>query len=221
MVHSECGERRQGSRARREQARAKLCRKKSGGRRGSRGGAIIARFIDLCTPDAWLGSVLELTPGWLRASGIDAVVADLDNTLVPYGRVDVDPAVLRHVQALVSYGLRLVVLSNAGVSRIGPIASVLGIPYVANAGKPARGAYARALSLMGSSPQRTAAVGDQVFRDVLGARRAGLLSVLVTPLSARDFPGTALLRGPERLLIARQRRLGRWPEQGLPPRPLP
>ncbi|MDP2871776.1 MAG: YqeG family HAD IIIA-type phosphatase [Bacillota bacterium] len=189
----------------------------TGGQNAEHGwGAVTAGLVDLCTPHVRLGSVLELDPGWLLARDIEALVADLDNTLVPYGQREVDPGMADHVRSMLAAGLRVVILSNAGVARSAPIAAALGVPFIARAGKPALHAYERALAKAGSAPGRAAGVGDQLFRDVLGARRSGLLSVLVAPLSPRDFPGTTLLRGPERLLAAYLRRLGRWPEEGLP-----
>ena len=48
-----------------------------------------------------------------------------------------------------------------------------------------------------------AMVGDQLFTDIYGARRAGVYAVLVEPLSPREFAGTKLLRRFERWLLTR------------------
>lgn len=175
-----------------------------------------ARFLDLCTPHVHLQAIRDLAPDWLLSSRIAAVLADLDNTLVPYGHREVEPATIAYVKELLRAGLHVVIVSNAGSARVGRVAAALEVPFVAGAGKPSRRAFERALASAGQPAGRAVGVGDQVLRDVLGARRAGLYSVLVNPLTPRDFPGTALLRAPERLVMARLRRLGRWPEMGLP-----
>jgi HAD superfamily phosphatase (TIGR01668 family) len=173
-------------------------------------------FLESCTPHIHLASITGLSASWLHAHGIEAVLSDLDNTLVPYGCKEVSVLTRQYVAGLLAAGLRVIVLSNAGPRRVAPVAEALGVPFLAHAGKPARGAYERALSKLGAGPEAAVGVGDQVLRDVLGARRSGLLSVLVDPLSPRDFPGTTLLRGPERALIAHLRRLDCWPNAGLP-----
>jgi predicted HAD superfamily phosphohydrolase YqeG len=66
--------------------------------------------------------------------------------------------------------------------------------------------------MLNRPPEATVVVGDQLFRDILGARRAGCSTVLVRPLSARDFPGTALLRPLEAAVIAYLKRISRWPD---------
>jgi predicted HAD superfamily phosphohydrolase YqeG len=52
-------------------------------------------------------------------------------------------------------------------------------------------------------------IGDQVFTDVLGGRRAGLYTILVRPRSPREFVGTRLLRALERKVLAHLERRGR------------
>lgn len=171
----------------------------------------LSGFREMCTPHAHMPSIQGLTASWLRSQGVESLLTDLDNTLVPYGWRDVSPAAIEYVSGLLKAGLRVMILSNAGPGRVGPVAAALGVPYLSNAGKPARSAYERALASLDTPPERAAGVGDQVLRDVLGARRSGLLAILVDPLSPRDFPGTTLLRGPERMLISHLRRLGHWP----------
>ena len=162
-------------------------------------------------PDVVLGSVLEVTPAWLGGRGLRGLILDLDNTLVPYGQRSPDPAVMRHITAIRGAGTPAIILSNARSGRAARIATELDLPFIANAGKPRAASFERALQLLELAAAQVAAVGDQLFRDVLGAKKAGCLAVYVRPLSPRDFPGTKLLRWPEALLIAHLQRRGRWP----------
>ena len=171
---------------------------------------------DNLIPHAVFESVLDIQPAWLAGRGVRGLAVDLDNTLVPYGQPVPDPDIVGHVRNLVAAGLRIVIVSNARQHRASVAAKELGIPYLANAGKPAARAFRRALDLIGCQPGQAAVIGDQVFRDVLGARRAGCLAVLVNPMSSRDFPGTKLLRWPERLIIRHLQARGSWPVRNTP-----
>jgi hypothetical protein len=47
-------------------------------------------------------------------------------------------------------------------------------------------------------------VGDQLFTDILGARRLGIHAILVSPLSDRELPHTRLKRRIERFLLGKR-----------------
>ena len=61
-------------------------------------------------------------------------------------------------------------------------AEALGIPYEGHAGKPKSGGFRRALARMNAAPEEAAIVGDQIFTDILGGNRAGVLTLLVHPI---------------------------------------
>lgn len=168
-------------------------------------------MFDWLAPDLALPSLLALDVGTIRARGIQGLILDLDNTLVPYGHPSPSPDVAGYIEQLRVNGLPTVILSNARRGRAADVAAMLGLPHIGNACKPGTRGFRRALEMTGTPARQTAVVGDQLFRDVLGARRAGCFAVLVDPLSNRDFPGTTLLRGPEALLIRHLRARGRWP----------
>ena len=50
------------------------------------------------------------------------------------------------------------------------------------AGKPKVGGFQRAMARMGAAPEETAIVGDQIFTDIWGGNRAGVLTLLVHPI---------------------------------------
>ena len=55
---------------------------------------------------------------------------------------------------------------------------------------------------MGTAPGETAVIGDQIFTDVFGANRVGLYTVLVSPLSRKEFLWTRFVRLVERRVLA-------------------
>lgn len=150
-------------------------------------------------------SVCDVTPSLLRAHGVAGVLVDVDDTLLastsdtPLAQVDAWLAELLHA------GFPVVLLSNGERGRVERLARRLGIPGLHLSGKPFGHAFRRALRLLGTSPAQTAMVGDQLFTDVLGANLAGLVSVLVRPLSPGKLPHTRAARLLERMVLGGER----------------
>lgn len=154
------------------------------------------------SPDEYLVDVHAIDLDALTRSGIDTMLVDLDNTLLPRD-TNVVPQELRDWSAaLADHGITVCLVSNNWHERVKSVAEELGFNLVSKAVKPLPFAFLRALSKVGSKRDRAVVVGDQLFTDVLGGRLLGMRTVLVTPLSQTDLPHTLLLRRLERLVLA-------------------
>ena len=137
-------------------------------------------------------SVDCIDPEKLARRGIRLVLADLDNTLAPYKEAPT-PRAAAWAGELEARGIRLFLLSNSRKPhRARQMAQRLGVPYQGRSGKPKRGGYLRAMERMGCAPEQTVMVGDQIFTDVLGACRAGVVPLLVEPIRLAGNPGRYL-----------------------------
>lgn len=135
-------------------------------------------------------SVTHIDPRALAASGIRLLLADLDNTLVPYGVLEPEPAVKKWRRDLTDAGITLFLLSNSRKpGRPEAFAQKLDIPWIGHAGKPKKGGFFRAMERMGCTPEETAIVGDQIFTDILGGNNAGVTTLLVEPIRLAGNPG--------------------------------
>ena len=133
--------------------------------------------------DAYLCSILDVTVPFLSERGISGLILDIDNTLIGHNVPLPDENVLRHLRTLEEGGIKLCVVSNNTTSRVKSFCEKIGVSFfVANALKPRRIGYERAFKELGLSPASVAAVGDQVFTDVWGAKRAGCFAILTKPL---------------------------------------
>lgn len=138
-------------------------------------------------------SIYDLTGESLERRGIRFLMADLDNTLIPYSQAMPDEPLRRWLEDLRAHGVTLFLLSNSRKAARAPdFSRALGIPYLCRAGKPKRGGYLRAMAAHGMTAAESAMVGDQVFTDVWGANRAGVRSILVRPIDLRGNPGRYL-----------------------------
>lgn len=169
------------------------------------------RLLALLAPREVAASVYDIDPAALAQRGLRGVILDLDNTLTPWGAAEPDPRLGPWLRRATEAGLRVCVASNALEGRARAFSEAAGVPVVGHAGKPRARAFRRALEVVGTTPEATAVVGDQLFTDVLGGNRIGCWTILVHPLSPREFPGTRITRLVERWTVRLLRRLGTWP----------
>ena len=153
-------------------------------------------------------SVTDISPQLLAAKGIRLVLADLDNTLVPYKVARPPDKVVAWKEELKANGIELFLLSNSRKpGRAQKFAEQLGIPCQGHSGKPKRAGYLKAMERMGCTPGETVMVGDQIFTDTLGANNAGVTPLLVHPIRLAGNPGRYIryaVETPFRLLGKRR-----------------
>ena len=124
----------------------------------------------------------SITSDFLRQQGIRLLLTDLDFTLAPKSVRHPDEGVLAWLSSLKESGVQVMVLSNnRSGKRVVDFCAELGIPYVGHAGKPSKKGYLRACEKSGISIEETAMLGDKLLTDTLGARRCGMLMLLVEP----------------------------------------
>lgn len=148
-------------------------------------------------------SVHDVDYDSLVQQGIRAILYDLENTLCRWRVWEIAPPTWALLDRLSQQQLGLSVLTNAFVPPDHPLAQGLrerGIVLVSSARKPLQRGFRVALDRLGVHPHQATVVGDQLFTDILGGRRAGLLTVLVEPLGPEESLPTKLNRRLERLL---------------------
>lgn len=154
-------------------------------------------------PDQRLDSIFDIDPHHLKAQGIRGIITDMDNTLVPWSDRTVHPRLAEWFTTLKEMGFKLFIVSNNSRDRGGQLALELDIPAIWYAVKPRRRAFRKAIEEMELLPEEVAVVGDQIFTDVLGGNRLGLYTILVTPISEKEFIWTKLMRMLEKLIAGR------------------
>lgn len=152
-------------------------------------------------PAEYVRTIYDIDLHMLRQRGVRGIICDLDNTLVAWDESSTGPELRHWIAEAKQAGLGVCIVSNNGKNRVGEFARSLGLPFVANAAKPRRRAFRRAMELLGTSPAETAVVGDQVFTDVFGGNRQGLHTILVVPISRQEFIGTRLVRLLEQFVL--------------------
>jgi len=150
-----------------------------------------------------VGSYREINLEKLKEMGIRGIITDLDNTLVPWNNREVDHHLCQWLARAREMGFSLCIVSNNSKQRGGDLARQLELPAVWKAIKPRRRAFRQALEKMGLPPEQVAVLGDQLFTDVLGGKRLHLYTILVEPISKREFFGTRMIRLLEKAVRSR------------------
>ncbi|MBW5444971.1 YqeG family HAD IIIA-type phosphatase [Cohnella sp. CFH 77786] len=166
-------------------------------------------------PDQIVNTVFDIDLNELKARKVRGIITDLDNTLVSAKTALATPELAAWLDKVKDAGFKVVILSNNNLTRVSRFADPLGIPYIPMARKPAGRAFRKALQKLELEADDAVVVGDQLMTDMLGGKRMGLHTILVTPI-ARGEEGifTRFNRMIEKIALAVLRREGKWPVQG-------
>ena len=152
-------------------------------------------------PSLYLDSVKNINPTLLKKNNIKGLILDVDNTLIDYYRNLVDGAE-KWCEELKNEGNKCIILSNSNKrSKVEEVAEKLNIDYIMFAKKPLKSGFKRALSKLELKPEEVAVVGDQLFTDVIGAKRMNMFSILVKQVGEKDIFITKLKRPIENAII--------------------
>ncbi|NLT57666.1 MAG: YqeG family HAD IIIA-type phosphatase [Clostridiales bacterium] len=154
-------------------------------------------------PDFYFNTVYEITPRFLLGQGIEGVILDIDNTLVYYGVHSPTEENTAWILALTAAGLQVAFVSNGYEERVTAFNAPFGFYSTHHAGKPRPGGFLRAAERMALPPHRVAVIGDQIFTDVWGGNRAGMLTLLVRPIRSEPWLRFKFKRLLERPIVRR------------------
>ncbi len=151
-------------------------------------------------PDHEADNAYDIDYQGLYGQGYRGIIFDIDNTLVPHG-APADARAEALFARLRGMGYQTCALSNNKEYRVKSFCDAVGSPYIFRAGKPSREGYEKAMERMGTSTGNTIFVGDQLFTDVWGAKRVGILNFLVRPIHPKEEIQIVLKRRLEHIVL--------------------
>ncbi|MDR1116859.1 MAG: YqeG family HAD IIIA-type phosphatase [Oscillospiraceae bacterium] len=155
-------------------------------------------------PDFVFQNIEDIEVGFLRGNGIKGVAVDIDNTLAKYSESIPSGEVLRWCGEIKAGGIALCIISNSRRGeRAKEIGGAVSCGYIHNAKKPLGKGFVWAAKTMGLPPEEICVIGDQIFTDVLGAKRAGMKACAVYPRGMGENPLFKLRRFLEAPFINR------------------
>ncbi len=145
-------------------------------------------------PKAYLKNVHEITIQFLLKNKIKALILDVDNTLIDYYK-NLSDETIKWAINLQGQGIKMYILSNTNKKeKVETVAKKLEIPYKFFARKPSKKGFMQIQKELNINPENIASVGDQIFTDVIGGNRCNMFTILVDPVTAKDYWYTAWKR---------------------------
>lgn len=157
-------------------------------------------------PNDFLKSVTEISYEYLQKNDIKALILDVDNTLIDYDR-NLSPEIIEWANGLKDKGIKMIILSNSNhKEKVEEVANKLDIKYEYFGTKPFKRGFKKVKKILNLESKNIAAVGDQIFTDIIGANRMKMYSILVEPIAEKDFFVTKIKRPIENYIKNRYKK---------------
>lgn len=156
-------------------------------------------------PDMYQQSIYTIDFKKIMNKGIKCILFDLDNTLVPIDVKSPDEKLMKFFSELKKKKLKLIIFSNSPKKRVKPFADALGIDYLSSARKPCKRNILYLSEKFNYGINEMAIIGDQMLTDIVAGNKAGIMTVLTTPLTNKDFIYTKPNRFLEKRIMKRLR----------------
>lgn len=157
-------------------------------------------------PKAYMQSVKDITYSFLKENEIKALILDVDNTILDFDK-NIPKGVKEWCEDLKRQGIKFCILSNSNKhEKVKMVAQTLEMPYFYFGTKPLKRGFHKAIKELQEEKEHIAAVGDQIFTDVIGANRCNLFSILVEPIGEKDIFITKIKRPLENYIIQKYKR---------------
>lgn len=152
-------------------------------------------------PDFYFKSVGDMSADFFAKNNFRYAILDIDNTLVSYKTESADEKARAFLGLLTENGIKYAFLSNNHADRVELFAKDFDAEYVCDAKKPSPKGVRLAMSKIGAERAETVLIGDQVFTDIYAGKRAGIKTVMVDPIEAKETPFFGFKRFFERIVL--------------------
>ena len=164
-------------------------------------------------PNLYLKKVEEITVEILQKNNIKALILDVDNTLIDINK-KLSESIIKWAENLKGQGYKLYILSNTNhVEKVKAVADKIKVPFENFAKKPFKSGFLKVQKILKEEPKNIAVVGDQIFTDVIGGNRCKMYTILVDPISKKEYWYTAWKRPIENSIKKRFVKLNQTKEK--------
>ena len=152
-------------------------------------------------PKYYCDRVTDISIKFLKENNIKGLILDVDNTLLDTDKKMVE-GLLKWHDEIRANGIKTMIVSNSNKKeKLEYISGKLNIPYISFAVKPLKRGFIKAQKQLEIPFENLAAVGDQIFTDVICANRCKVFSILVKPIDEKDLLITKWKRPIEQKII--------------------
>lgn len=129
-------------------------------------------------PTVHAKSIFHIDYEVIKSLGYQAIIFDIDATLVPHG-ADTTDEIDALFYSIHELGLQTLLLSNNSDERIKHFNRNIQTKYIPMANKPDSKGYIKAIQTLAVPKHQILVIGDQIFTDIVGANQCGLDTIIV------------------------------------------
>lgn len=158
-------------------------------------------------PIMYQESIYKINYQKLKEKGVKCLLFDLDNTCVGYHEKTPNPKLKKLFKNLKEQGFNVIIFSNAPQKRLQPF-NTLNVILHPSSKKPLRRNFEKILKEYNFKKEEVCIIGDQLFTDILGGNKVGIITCLVNPLTTDDFILTKVFRKIEKFIFVKMNKQG-------------
>jgi len=157
-------------------------------------------------PKEYFNNVREINIDFLQKNNINALILDVDNTLIDYDK-NLQEETIKWAEDLKKQGIKLYILSNSNKKqKVKTVEEKLQIEYEYFGKKPLKIGFKKVQKKLEEKSENIGVVGDQIFTDVLGGNRCKMFTILVDPIAEKDIWMTLIKRPIENAIKKRYKK---------------
>jgi HAD superfamily phosphatase (TIGR01668 family) len=157
-------------------------------------------MMERLRPDIYKNKISDIDFEHLKKNGIKVLLIDMDNTILKYKEKNIDEEAKCMIENL-KKDFQILLFSNASKRRVKQMSETISIPYVSLAFKPCKRKFFKVFKEYKVEPCEVAIIGDQLLTDVKGGNKAGITTILVSPLSEDENFFTRVNRRREKKIF--------------------
>lgn len=151
-------------------------------------------------PDMYKKDIFSIDYKKLKENGIKCLLFDLDNTISP-AKEKVLCNKTKKLFDTLKKDFKLILFSNNFEKRVREFSSFYDVEFEYLSLKPLSHKYKKILRENNYKPSLVAAIGDQIVTDIYGGNKAGVITILVDPISEIDEKETFINRKIEKMIF--------------------
>ncbi len=151
-------------------------------------------MTNLYKPKMYYQDIFSINYSLLKKQKIKNLIFDLDNTIADSKTSKPNKEMIKLFKELKAKGFTIYIMSNAFKKRVTAFATILDVKAYHLSLKPLLITFKRLIKENNLNIQETAMIGDEIFTDIKGANKIGLLSILVDRLTKHDYFLTRISR---------------------------
>lgn len=155
-------------------------------------------------PKMYQKSIYNIDYKKLKKRKVKCLLFDLDNTCVSYFDKKSNNKLKKLMKELKELGFLVIIFSNSPLKRLN-LFKDLNVEFNASSKKPFSKNFIKVLKKYNLKKDEVCIIGDQLFTDILGGNKVGILTCLVDPLTSKDFILTKITRNIEKLVFYRMK----------------